>query len=76
MLAEPAESLTDLALAFVTLLAMELRRAPSLHGHWRAAGAAYRRHPLAGPVLLAIAASIAAARTTALSPALVGEVGL
>jgi hypothetical protein len=38
--------------------------------------AAYRRHPLAGPVLLAIAASIAAASTKALSPALVGQVGL
>jgi hypothetical protein len=178
VLAQPAQSLTDLALALVTLLlALELRRAPSLHGYWRAAfwffglaalagavhhgvlvrwpeaakvswalisvivvvavsyllagtvaevlapdqtrvfwvlrslglfayvgmaatgragiaaillcesltmisvlalwlWAAYRRHPLAGPVLLAIAASIAAASTKALSPALVGEVGL
>jgi len=178
MLAQPAQSLTDLALATVTLLlALELRRTPSLHGYWRnafwffglaalagalhhgvlvrwpeaakvswglisvivvvavsyllagtvaevlapdrtrvfwllrslglvayigmaASGragiaaillcesltmvsvlglwvwAAYRRHPLAGPVLLAIAASIAAASTKALSPALVGQVGL
>jgi len=178
MLAQPAESLTDLALATVTLLlALELGRTPSLHRHWRnafwffglaalagalhhgvlvrwpeaasvswalisvivvvavsyllaatvaevlapdrarvfwllrslglvayvgvaASGhagiaaillcesltmasviglwvwAAYRRHPLAGPVLLAFAASIAAASTNALSPALVGQVGL
>src|SRR5262245_3666817 len=178
MLAQPAQSLTDLALATVTLLlALELRRTPSLHGYWRTAfwffglaalagalhhgvlvrwpeaakvswglisvivvvavsyllagtvaevlapdrtrvfwllrslglvayigmaasgragiaaillcesltmvsvlglwvWAAYRRHPLAGPVLLAIAASIAAASTKALSPALVGQVGL
>jgi hypothetical protein len=178
VLAQPAQSLTDLALALVTLaLAMELRRTPSLHTYWRAAfwffglaalagavhhgvvvrwsepakvswalisvivvvavsyllagtvaevlapdrtrvfwllrslglfayigmaasgragiaaillcesltmisvlalwvWAAYRRNPLAGPVLLAIAASIAAASTKALSPALVGEIGL
>jgi hypothetical protein len=178
MLAQPAQSLTDLALATVTLLlALELRRTPSLHGYWRKAfwffglaalagavhhgllvrwpeaarvswglisvivvvavsyllagtvaevlapdrtrvfwllrslglvayvgmaasgragiaaillcesltmlsvlglwvWAAYRRHPLAGPVLLAIAASIAASSTKALSPALVGQVGL
>jgi hypothetical protein len=178
MLTQPAQSLTDLALALVTLLlALELRRTPALHGYWRAAfwffglaalagavdhgvlarwpevaqvswalisvivvvavsfllagtvaevlapdktrvfwllrslsvvayvgvaasgragiaaillcesltmlsvlalwvWAAYRRHPLAGPVLLAFAASIAAAGINALSPAFVGRIGL
>lgn len=38
VLAEPAQSLTDLALGVVAVvLAVQLRRWPTRHGHWRAA---------------------------------------
>jgi Family of unknown function (DUF6962) len=38
VLAQPAQSLTDLALGLVTvLLALQLRHAPSTHRHWRSA---------------------------------------
>ena len=56
------------------LLACESLTMACVLGLW--GWAAYRRHPLAGPVLLAIAASAAAAGTRALSPSVTGYVHL
>jgi hypothetical protein len=51
MLAQPAQSLTDLALGVVTIvLGLRLRRVPARHGYWRAAFWCFGVAALAGAV--------------------------
>ena len=63
MLAEPAQSLTDLALGLVAVtLAIQLRRSPATHRHWRAALWWFGIAALVGAVHHAVFVQWAAAR--------------